>query len=117
MNLIEKPDGWWIASPAIDQGGAGAYRTEKEAAEDRRGLAAFFREHPDYRADSTKPEEATDEPEPFTLTAPTPAPPKPKREEVFTPKAQQKALFTGLDCQPGQLDLFRTDGGLGGNGS
>lgn len=31
--------------------------------------------------------------------------PKPKG-----PKATQKPLFAGLDCLPGQLDLFTTDG-------
>lgn len=38
-------------------------------------------------------------------------PPKPPRGD-FTgrEKQQQKVLFTGLDCLPGQQDLFAVDG-------
>jgi hypothetical protein len=43
--------------------------------------------------------------EPFQLTN---EPPKRKRPDV--PPEKQKVLFSGLDCLPGQLDLFKTDG-------
>ena len=45
---------------------------------------------------------------PFTLENDTPAP---KRyEPVETAARRQGMLFAGLDCLPGQLDLFETDG-------
>lgn len=46
----------------------------------------------------------------FTLTSEEP---QPQALSLFaTPpaKARQRVLFAGLDCLPGQLDLFATDG-------
>ena len=43
----------------------------------------------------------------FALANDPPAPPK--GPPIFGNKATQKALFTGCDCEPGQLDLFSTD--------
>ena len=45
--------------------------------------------------------------EAFTLANPLP-PHKPWRGEP-TEQRRQKVLLTGMDCQPGQLDLFETD--------
>jgi hypothetical protein len=44
----------------------------------------------------------------FALANPPP-PHKPWRGESAEQR-QQKVLLTGMDCQPGQLDLFETDG-------
>jgi|WetSurMetagenome_2_1015567.scaffolds.fasta_scaffold1387228_2 hypothetical protein len=44
----------------------------------------------------------------FTLTN-LPPPHKPWRGEP-TEQRRQKVLLTGMDCQPGQRDLFETDG-------
>ena len=44
----------------------------------------------------------------FALTNEPPCP-KPARFES-NGKTRQKRLFAGLDCLPGQLDLFPTDG-------
>lgn len=33
-----------------------------------------------------------------------------RREVSVEPERRQKVLFSGLDCLPGQLDLFETDG-------
>ena len=44
----------------------------------------------------------------FTLSN-KPAHPTPARFES-NGKTRQKVLFCGLDCLPGQLDLFPTDG-------
>lgn len=43
----------------------------------------------------------------FALRNDPPAPPK--GPPIFGITGQQKVLFTGLDCLPGQLDLFSTD--------
>ena len=38
-------------------------------------------------------------------------PPEPKPRHGGKPEnTRQKMLLTGMDCQPGQLDLFETDG-------
>ena len=38
-------------------------------------------------------------------------PHRPKRHPIETnPRSKQKVLFAGMDCLPGQLDLFPTDG-------
>jgi hypothetical protein len=38
-------------------------------------------------------------------------PVKPARPvEAVNPPARQTVLFSGLDCEPGQMDLFQTDG-------
>lgn len=44
---------------------------------------------------------------PFTLSR-IPVRDKPERQP--DPPQRQRALFSGLDCLPGQLDLFETDG-------
>lgn len=49
---------------------------------------------------------STDKPEPFVLANERPAP---KREAFDSNKGTQRVLFTGMDCLPGQLDLFATD--------
>lgn len=49
---------------------------------------------------------STDKPEPFVLVNERPAP---KREAFDSNKGTQRVLFTGMDCLPGQLDLFATD--------
>jgi hypothetical protein len=36
--------------------------------------------------------------------------PLPKKDGQPDPKAKQLVLFAGMDCLPGQLDLFDTDG-------
>lgn len=38
--------------------------------------------------------------------------PEPKKPAKFAPpeKTRQRMLLSGLDCLPGQLDLFPTDG-------
>lgn len=46
--------------------------------------------------------------EPFRLAPPKP--PRPKPAEFNTNAGRQKVLFSGLDCLPGQMDLFLTDG-------
>lgn len=51
MSITRKSDGWWIESPSLSGGACGPYRTKAEAAEDRAGLARFFRDHPEYRED------------------------------------------------------------------
>lgn len=33
-----------------------------------------------------------------------------KRETFVSTPGKQKVLFCGMDCLPGQLDLFQTDG-------
>lgn len=53
MSITRKSDGWWIESPSLAGGACGPYRTKAEAAEDRAGLARFFRDHPEYREDGT----------------------------------------------------------------
>jgi len=45
--------------------------------------------------------------EPFQLTNP---PPKRKKIDVPNTTGTQKMLLSGLDCLPGQKDLFQTDG-------
>ena len=45
----------------------------------------------------------------FALANPPPSPHKPWRGEP-TEQCRQKVLLSGMDCQPGQLDLFETDG-------
>jgi hypothetical protein len=52
----------------------------------------------------TKPEE-----ERFTLA--NPAPPPPARRGPEPERTRQTVLFAGLDCLPGQQNLFATDGG------
>lgn len=47
--------------------------------------------------------------EPFQLTN---APPKPQPWRGENRKATQRTLLAGLDCLPGQADLFGTDGEL-----
>ena len=47
--------------------------------------------------------------ETFTLTNEEPQP-RPRKFE--SDRGQQRVLFSGLDCLPGQLDLFATDGEL-----
>jgi len=38
-------------------------------------------------------------------------PPEPKRAPIESSgKRRQRMLFSGLDCLPGQMDLFPTDG-------
>ena len=37
-------------------------------------------------------------------------PPKPKRATFENDPCRQTVLFTGLDCLPGQQDLFHVDG-------
>lgn len=52
------------------------------------------------------------EDEPFSLR---PVESKPRWAHSATPDApkfRQKVLFSGLNCCPGQLDLFQTDGPL-----
>ena len=44
----------------------------------------------------------------FALANPPP-PHKPWRGEP-TEQRRQKVLLAGMDCQPGQLELFKTDG-------
>jgi hypothetical protein len=44
----------------------------------------------------------------FALANPPP-PHKPWHGEP-TEQCRQKVLLTGMDCQPGQLELFETDG-------
>ena len=46
--------------------------------------------------------------EEFTLSNPKPRQPPPKFE---TTPCRQNVLFSGMDCLPGQMDLFATDGG------
>ena len=46
--------------------------------------------------------------EPFRLQNDPPPPPPPKYTEP-EPTVQRR-LFSGMDCLPGQLDLFATDG-------
>ncbi|MGB7733208.1 MAG: hypothetical protein WBL72_05885 [Thermoguttaceae bacterium] len=42
-------------------------------------------------------------------------PPEPKPWRGDEPEnTRQKVLLSGMDCQPGQLDLFETDGKTGG---
>ena len=53
MSITRKSDGWWIESPSLAGGACGPYRTKAEAAEDRAGLARFYRDHPEYREDGT----------------------------------------------------------------
>lgn len=48
----------------------------------------------------------------FTLDN-TPA--EPKRGDWKPCKDRQKVLFSGMDCLPGQLDLFPTDGDADGD--
>ena len=43
----------------------------------------------------------------FQLTNP---PPKRRKTEFHNTTGTQKLLVSGLDCFPGQLDLFDTDG-------
>lgn len=45
----------------------------------------------------------------FQLSNP-PQSSEPKPVKFFTEKARQSVLFSGLDCLPGQQDLFPTDG-------
>jgi hypothetical protein len=45
----------------------------------------------------------------FTLKNDSPGRTKPVLEN---PKTTQKVLFGGLGCEPGQLDLFKTDGNI-----
>lgn len=44
---------------------------------------------------------------PFQLKNETP---KPKPRSFTTTEAKQTVLFSGMDCLPGQKDLFQTDG-------
>jgi hypothetical protein len=116
MECVKRADGWWIESPAIEGGACGPYRTKDEAAEDRRGLARFYRDNPGFRADAPSPAPATAPAEPmFSLTRPTEKPARVRDPEIVAPapavRTTQKPLFCGLDCLPGQLDLFATDGG------
>jgi hypothetical protein len=39
-----------------------------------------------------------------------PEPPPRWQGEAPAPKCRQKVLFSGMDCLPGQMDLFPTDG-------
>lgn len=48
--------------------------------------------------------------EPFSLVNDPEPSTKPKKDVEPDPKAKQLVLFAGMDCQPGQLDLFDTDG-------
>jgi hypothetical protein len=49
----------------------------------------------------------------FSLANPLPLH-KPWRGEP-TEQRRQKVLLAGMDCQPGQLDLFETDGEMAGD--
>ena len=51
--------------------------------------------------------------EAFKLTNP-PARPKPATFETNT--GRQKVLFSGMNCLPGQIDLFKTDGPINEKG-
>ena len=67
-------------------------------------------------AATNPPAPATAPAEPmFSLTRPTEKPARVRDPEIVAPapavRTTQKPLFCGLDCLPGQLDLFATDGG------
>ena len=47
--------------------------------------------------------------ESFALQRPQP---KPRVTQFVSHGGTQKVLFSGMDCLPGQQDLFPTDGGL-----
>lgn len=47
--------------------------------------------------------------EPFSLQRPQP---KPRVDKFVSHGGAQNVLFSGMDCLPGQQDLFPTDGGL-----
>jgi hypothetical protein len=46
--------------------------------------------------------------EPFTLTNPAPRPPRWRGRE--SENTRQQTLLEGMDCLPGQRDLFENDG-------
>lgn len=62
----------------------------------------------DYETPSSSPtERGADTCTPFRLEN---TPPKPKPLTFESSKDRQRVLFTGLDCLPGQQDLFDCDG-------
>ena len=55
-----------------------------------------------------EPDTANPNAEPFQLQSPRVAPRRMKFES--SDQSQQRTLFAGLDCLPGQADLFPTNG-------
>ena len=106
-DIERRPDGWWIVSPDPQDPDAGPYSTKAEALDDRRGISQVDRWYrKTFPAVATLAEErrAVDlfgEPLPEPVTPPAP---------IDADKHRQKPLISGLDCLPGQQDLFRVDG-------
>lgn len=93
---------WFVKGDGSDDRVIGPYRTRAEADDDRRGLERFdkYSQQPGYV--TTDPGEPR---EPVYQLEKQPAKSQPVARFEST-KTRPRTLFSGLDCLPGQEDLF-----------